>query len=274
VILIINRAVFLQISRRTVTIFSIFSQNIDPLFSTHCNMNGTAQKTLRIKTSHFSLVKRSETLVLRLIFRFFQKLLLVAGYFIGYILADFKIEGKEIARNIKNGPLLIIANHKSYLDPLLMGTGLPFFSKLYPLRFMAKDCFFKSPIRKLIFRAIGSFPSYAGQGLDKSLKKPAKLLKHNKTVVFFPEGICIRDESLGKARRGVGVLARQFPDIPILPIAITGSQNVVPALLRFRRARVRVKIGKPFRYSDLEINGNDAAIQLMKQVEKVYNQIV
>lgn len=230
-------------------------------------------KTIRLRTAHFSLIRRGEIFILRWIYRFFQKLLLISAYFVCHIMSNVKIEGKEIAKQIKNGPLLIIANHKSFFDPLLIGTGLPFFSKLYPLRFMAKDVFFKSFFSDIIFRAIGSFPSYSGQGLDKSLKKPIKLLKHGRTVVFFPEGICIRDNTLGKARRGVGVLARQFPNIPILPIAIVNSHRILTDFLRLRRATVKVKIGKPFTYSELHINGNNAASQLMLQVEKIFKEI-
>ena len=64
------------------------------------------------------------------LYYFFQKIVLTFAYFLLHIFADLKIDGRENAKHIRGGPLIIIANHKSFLDPLIVGLCFPFFSKI------------------------------------------------------------------------------------------------------------------------------------------------
>jgi len=91
---------------------------------------------------------------------------------------------------------------------------------------MAWDNMFETLFYGMSFRLLGAFPTFTGQGLDKSLFIPKEILKTKGTVIFFPEGKCVRDDSLNRPKRGAGVLASQFPDMSILPIAISGSYKV------------------------------------------------
>jgi len=209
---------------------------------------------------------------------FVQKILLVVAYFAAYILMDFEIQGKENSQNIKKGPLLIVANHKGYWDPFLMGLCFPFFSKFFPLRFITKDNFFKNFFTKFIFKfLLGSFPAYKGEGLQKSLEIPIWLLKQGQTVIFFPEGRCLRDEGLCRPKVGVGELALKSPNVPILPVAIAGTHKIGGFKLFIKRTRVRMKVGQPFYLSDkpelLRGNNEKVSTELMEEVEKLYKQI-
>jgi len=94
---------------------------------------------------------------------FCQRIVLSFAYFLLCIFEDLKIDGRENARNIKAGPLIIIANHKSFLDPLIIGLCFPFFSRIYPLRFIAKDTFFKNPIGWIFYKSVGAFPAAKGK---------------------------------------------------------------------------------------------------------------
>jgi len=157
---------------------------------------------------------------------------------------ELKAEKKAL-----KGPLIVIANHKSYFDPLIIAGSLPMFSSVYPLRFIAKDQLFQNSVSRLFFWILGCFPVFYGTGKDKPLELPSNILEEGGTVVFFPEAKCIREESLGEPKIGAGILALRFPEIPILPIAIHGSYRVGHSGW-FKRAMVKSVIGQPFYLKD------------------------
>jgi 1-acyl-sn-glycerol-3-phosphate acyltransferase len=204
---------------------------------------------------------------------FCQKVVLTFAYFLLNIFAGLQIEGKENAKNIKKGPLLIIANHKSFLDPLIVGLCFPFFSRIFPLRFIAKDTFFKNPIGWIFYKSLGAFPACKGQGLAESLKIPSQILREGGSVMFFPEGIRIREDSLGRAKIGAAELASNFPEVPIIPMAIFNTHKVGHLGLLYKRSRLRVKIGEPFYYNDraFQLPAESGIKILMGEIEKSYN---
>jgi 1-acyl-sn-glycerol-3-phosphate acyltransferase len=205
---------------------------------------------------------------------FFQKIVLTVAYFLLCIFENLKIDGKENAKNIRGGPLIIIANHKSFLDPLIIGLCFPFFSKIYPLRFIAKDTFFKNPIGWIFYKSMGAFPACKGQGLAASLKIPSQILREGGSVIFFPEGIRIREDCLGQPKIGVAELASHFPEVPIIPIAIFNTHKVGHFGLLYKRSRLRVKMGEPFDYGDkaFQLPAESGIKILMGEIEKSYTE--
>ena len=205
---------------------------------------------------------------------FFQKIVLTVAYFLLCIFENLKIDGRENAKNIRGGPLIIIANHKSFLDPLIIGLCFPFFSKIYPLRFIAKDTFFKNPIGWIFYKSVGAFPACKGQGLAASLKIPSQILREGGSVMFFPEGIRVREDCLGQPKIGAAELASHFPEVPIIPIAIFNTHKVGHLGLLYKRSRLRVKIGKPFGYKDkaFQLPAETGIKILMGEIEKSYRE--
>jgi 1-acyl-sn-glycerol-3-phosphate acyltransferase len=205
---------------------------------------------------------------------FCQKIVLTFAYFLLHFLGDLKIEGRKNAKNILKGPLIIIANHKSFLDPLIIGLCFPFFSRIYPLRFIAKDTFFKNPIGWIFYRSMGAFPACKGQGLAVSLKEPVQILKEGGAVIFFPEGIRIREDCLGPPKIGVAELASLFPEVPIIPMAIFNTHKVGHLGLLYRRSRLRIKIGEPFDYREkaYRLPAESGIKILMGEIEKSYSE--
>ena len=208
------------------------------------------------------------------LYYFFQKILLSFAYFLLHIFADLKIDGRQNAKHIRGGPIIIIANHKSFLDPLIVGLCFPFFSKIYPLRFIAKDTFFKNPIGWIFYKSVGAFPACKGQGLAASLKIPSQILKEGGSVMFFPEGIRIREDCLGQPKIGAAELASHFPEVPIIPIAIFNTHKVGHLGLLYKRSRLRVKIGEPFDYKDkaFQLPAETGIKILMGEIEKSYKE--
>lgn len=184
----------------------------------------------------------------------------------------FRLEKHSIDYADPRKPLIIISNHKSYFDPLVISNTLPFGSKLFPLWFIAKDQFFLNPISAWFFRTIGAFPTYYGHGLDKSLATALQILRNGETVVFFPEGKCIRQEELGQPKPGLANLVLQIPYAQILPMAIRNSYKIGTG-----RPTVKTLVGKPFILRDkLDFSNTteDSITELlMQEIENLYRQI-
>ncbi len=203
---------------------------------------------------------------------FIQKVILILANFVFRIFAKIEISGAEFAKRIKQGPILIIANHKSVLDPVLIGFCLPYFSNIFPIRFMAKDEFFKNAFKKVFFNALGAFPAKRGQGIENSLALPSGFLSQGKTVAIFPEGRCIKHEGLESPQKGAGRLAIDFPMAIILPIAIKGTLGFNFFNIFYRRPKIKISIGCPF-FSKDRISGNEqeASDQLMNEISNLYS---
>ncbi|MEK7608944.1 MAG: lysophospholipid acyltransferase family protein, partial [Patescibacteria group bacterium] len=100
---------------------------------------------------------------------------------------SFKVIGRENLKNLPC-PLMIISNHRTYLDPVVIGTIFPFFSKYIPIAFMVDDKYYHHPILKIFFKLTYTFPAYYGQGLDVSLKEPRRVLRNGRVFLIFPSG--------------------------------------------------------------------------------------
>ena len=83
---------------------------------------------------------------LKLIFKFFMRV---------------EIEGRENARNLK-GPLIIIINHASWIDPFVVATAFSFNSKVFPIRYACLWKYFYFPLLFPIFWPAGAFPIWKG----------------------------------------------------------------------------------------------------------------
>ena len=185
------------------------------------------------------------------------------------IILRLKIINKEKIdlKNIK-GPIIIASNHKSYIDPLLIGLAFPLFNKIYPIKFMTADGSFKIPIISQFIKLMGGFPVFYKQGIEKSLKLPLEILASGKAVGIFPEGKRAKGGNFGEAKIGISILAIKSQS-PILPIAIKTKP-----LLKYE-----IIIGKPFYLQNLidkniDVNSYDEMKNLaqvaMKKIAALY----
>lgn len=160
-------------------------------------------------------------------------------------LFGLRVRGGE--RLLREGPVLVVSNHQSFLDPPLIGT-------LYEdeMHFLARKTLFKGGF-KWLYRQWNSIPVDQEKPDMSSLKTIIRLLKEGHRVLVFPEGARTMDGSLGEAQPGVGLIAVKA-GVPIQPIRIRGARKALPrGSGRIRLERIEVHIGEPIRLSDAEL---------------------
>ena len=83
----------------------------------------------------------------------------------------------------KKGAVIIVANHVSAWDPLLVAVGSP-----RPVHFMAKAELYQNQILARLLNALNAFPVKRGQADRNAIRKALKLLESGKVLGIFPEG--------------------------------------------------------------------------------------
>jgi 1-acyl-sn-glycerol-3-phosphate acyltransferase len=159
-----------------------------------------------------------------------------------------------------SGGCIVVANHSSHADTAVLLAALP--PRAKPVFGAAADYWFDVPVRRFIATSLaGVLPvrRTGGGSYDALLAAARPALKAGRTVVIYPEGTRSTDGTIGEFRSGALRLAREC-GVPIVPVALTGTADVLPKGGRWSPAPMQVRIGEP-------IDPNTAsATQLREQV--------
>ncbi len=142
----------------------------------------------------------------------------------------------------RSGPLLLAANHRSFLDPFVIGT-----LTRRPVYYVAKRELFRTPWQAWLLNSLGAFPIDRGHGDEDAIATAREILARGDCVVIFPEGTRVRSGPLGAPRRGLGRLALET-GVPVVPVAVIGTDEVRRGW-RLRPRRVRIRCGAPLRFA-------------------------
>jgi 1-acyl-sn-glycerol-3-phosphate acyltransferase len=171
-----------------------------------------------------------------------QKLLLAVSRPLLNILFSWKVEGRE---NIPlTGPLILITNHVHLLDPFFL-----IFSSPRWINFMAKEELFRSPFLRPWLLWAGALSIYRGGNVrekQKILKNARNALEMELILGMFPEGGRSHDGKLRKGKPGSAVIASKT-NVPLLPVGIVGTDKIKGISWLWKRPRIVVNIGKPFK---------------------------
>ncbi len=140
-----------------------------------------------------------------------------------------------------SGPVLFAANHRSFLDPFVIGA-----LTRRPVYYMAKRELFERPWQAFLLSSLGAFPVDRGAGDQHAMATARAILQRGDCVVVFPEGTRVRPGPLGPPHRGVGRLALQT-GAPVVPVAVIGTEDVRRGW-RIRPRKVTLRCGRPLRY--------------------------
>ncbi len=145
----------------------------------------------------------------------------------------------------RSGPLLLASNHRSFLDPFIIGTLVR-----RPVYYMAKRELFEKRWQAWILNALGAFPVDRGAGDGAAMDTARAILERGDCVVLFPEGTRIRTGPLAEPKRGVARLALET-GAPVAPVSVIGSEDVRRGW-RIRPRKVRVRVGRPLLFPTVE----------------------
>ncbi len=153
--------------------------------------------------------------------------------------------GREHGR--VQGPLIVAANHRSFLDPFVIGTSLPW---RRPLHYVAKVELFERRWQGWLLNRLGAYPVRRGQSDEETLVTSREVLQRGGAICIFPEGTRIRRGSLGRPKRGFGRLALET-GAAVLPVAVQGTDEVRRGW-RFRPRKVKVRAGRALTFPRTE----------------------
>lgn len=150
------------------------------------------------------------------------------------------LEVQGIRHIPREGGVLLVSNHVSFLDPVIVGSAAN-----REIHFMARSTAFDIPgIGKLI-SMYNAYPVNRGAPDLGALRKTISLLKAGNVVLMFPEGTRSVDGTLGKARDGACFIADRA-GVPTIPVFHSGAEQMLPrSSRRLRRAKLMVTFGEP-----------------------------
>jgi 1-acyl-sn-glycerol-3-phosphate acyltransferase len=155
----------------------------------------------------------------------------------------FRLEARGAEHVPAAGPVLLVANHSSVLDPPLVGGA-----SARPLTFLAKAELFRVPGFGALVRALGAHPLRREGADPAALRTAQRALAEGRALLVFPEGTRGVEGVLRPAKRGAALLAMQA-GVPVVPVYISGSGRAWPRGRWLPRpAKVVVTFGAPLRF--------------------------
>ena len=168
--------------------------------------------------------------------------------------AGIELHSENLERMLPDQKYILIANHNSYLDiPCLLAT-VP-----QPLRFMAKESLFKIPIFGWALSAAGFVPvdRKNRKKAVRSFELAADRIRRGNSIVIFPEEGRSSQRQMRPFQRGAFLLALKA-ELPILPLAIDGTFNVLPVGSRWLTpGPVTIRVGESFPTAGLTVRSKD-----------------
>lgn len=161
-----------------------------------------------------------------------------------------KVQYRNIDRLPQAGPMIVVVNHVSHLDPFLVAKFVLDAGRVP--RFLAKESIFDVPAVGWGMRIMGHIPVKRGTtDARQSLAAAVEALEEGKVIVLHPEGTVTRDP-LGwpmSGKTGAARLATLAPEVPVIPVVQWGVQEQVDLYAKRIRLVPRPKhvisVGEP-----------------------------
>ena len=182
-----------------------------------------------------------------------------------------RVRGRENLRGVK-GPVLIVANHASYIDPGFVLHALPARLRWRTAVAMGGETltdlrvpppgtnFFRAILGRiqypLVIALFHVFPLPVRSGFRKSFEFAGELVDRGWSVLVFPEGVLTPDGAIGPFRAGIGLLVTRLR-IPVIPMRLEGLYDLREANKHWTSpGHIRVTVGAPVTFAETETPEN------------------
>jgi 1-acyl-sn-glycerol-3-phosphate acyltransferase len=133
---------------------------------------------------------------------------------------DLKVYGADTFP--RAGGVLLVANHQSMLDPVLLGVAVP-----RALSYMAKSELFKNPLFGALIRKCGAFPVRQTGSAAGAIKETIERLQEGRALTIYAEGSRTPHGQVMPFEKGTALVVRKAK-VPVVPVAIHGSFEAFP----------------------------------------------
>jgi len=184
-------------------------------------------------------------------------------YFLKGILSVIcKIDCKEFISALKNNkPMLVIFNHINFLEvPILVTHSYPLY-----VSGLVKSETWDNPVFAFIFNTYKAVPIDRRGAFGESFRKVLEAVEKGYYMCVAPEGTRSRNGVLGKGKPGIIQLALEA-NMPILPVAHHGGEDIWKNLRRLRRTPFCFRAGRPFRINCDSMPGKEEREKIMTEV--------
>jgi 1-acyl-sn-glycerol-3-phosphate acyltransferase len=163
----------------------------------------------------------------------------------------------------RTGGVLLVANHQSYLDPVLISVHLS-----RPVSFMARASLFTHPLFARFITNLHAFPVRLGEGDIGAIKETIRQLNAGNAVNIYPEGSRTETGEIGPIEKGIALIIRRA-NVPVVPVAIDGSFQAWPKGQKlFRPHPIRLMYGKPMNLNALK------ADEIVAQIDAALHELL
>lgn len=191
----------------------------------------------------------------------------------------FKIVGKE--NLTAKGNFILCPNHASYFDGFVVASAIPF-SMINNLYFLGDKNIFEHPSKKWALKMARLVPIDPTKELVNTLQVSSYILRNNKMLCIFPEGLRSFEGKPVEFKKGIGILVKELDmNLKIIPIAIKGTFQAWPRTRHFPRffRPIKIVFGKPVEMEKLLSAGKKLGISddyqaiataIKKEVENLF----
>ena len=186
----------------------------------------------------------------------------------------FRVEAIGREHIPEHGPVLLVANHSSVLDPPLIGGVSD-----RQLTYLAKAELFEIPLFGALIHGLKARPTRREGADPGALRTARRVLEERGALLVFPEGTRGDEGDIRPAKPGAGLLAVSS-GATVVPVYVRGSGRAWPRGRRLPRpAKVTVTFGKPLRFeaargADRKAQYEVASRQMMDAISRLRNGII
>jgi 1-acyl-sn-glycerol-3-phosphate acyltransferase len=160
-----------------------------------------------------------------------------------------------------SGGVILAANHSSYIDPPLVGSGLS-----RGINYLARESLFRFPVMGRILHSWSAVPVDRDGGGAKGLKIILGRLLNGAGIILFPEGTRSYDGKLQPARSGIGLVVAKST-APVVPVRVFGTFEAWGRNQKFPLPKkIAVRYGQPMMFEKLRAEAKDCSKDRLKQI--------